>query len=355
MTMMTTPKDDPPPSVRVMDVTLRDGSYLFNQHFSLETVQNIVSCLDAAGVSYVEIGHGVSIGARDKGFLGAGETDLAYAETARKAAKRAKIGMVAIPAFAAPDSLEPLRPFLDFVRIGTNVHAPREAEELIARAKKLGFEVFFQMIRTSKVKPKEAAETARFVESLGADVVYLVDSGGIWSPWEVKPYVEETLAAVKVPVGIHAHNHLGMALANTVAAVQAGCRCADASLRGAGRGAGNTQIELLNIHLERLGFSTGIDSEWLQVTAHNLEEELPAEKRGVAWEDLLPASLGLDIYPVSFFLNLCRSAGIDLRTLLHDIAAIPGVVEIHPDDIRKALEARGLDADLVFKRAGLKT
>lgn len=338
-----------------MDVTLRDGAYLFNHNFSLETVQNLVSCLDAAGVPYIEIGHGVSVGARDKGFLGAGETDLAYAETARRAAVRARIGMVALPQFASMESLRELRPFLDFIRVGTNVDAPQDAEGLVSEAKKLGYEVFFQMIRTSRVRPQDAAKTARFVESLGVDVVYLVDSGGIWSPWEVRPYVEEALSVVHIPLGIHTHNHLGVALANTITAVQAGCCWADASLRGAGRGAGNAQIELLAVHLERLNRRTGVDLDGLQIAAHILVDELPDEKRGISSEDFLPASFGLDIYPVSFFMNLCRSAGIDLKTLLHALAEIHGLVDIKSEDIRRALESQGLDADIVFKRAGLKT
>jgi len=60
-------------------------------------------------------------------------------------------------------------------------------------------------------------------------------------------------------VGFHAHNNLGMAIANSVAAIHAGATIVDGCARGFGAGAGNTQLEVLVAVLERLGIPTGID------------------------------------------------------------------------------------------------
>jgi len=337
-----------------MDVTLRDGAYLFNHNYPLDVFRDLVACLDEARMPYVEIGHGVSVGARDQGFFGAGLPDLDYARAARETAKTSRLGMVALPLFANERGLQELRPHLDFLRVGVNVHLVADAERLMGSAKKLGYQVFFQMIRTSRVSPQKAAQAAKAAESMGADAVYLVDSAGAWSPWMVRAYVEEALASVKIPVGIHAHDHLGTALANTIEAVRAGCRFADASLRGAGRGAGNVQMELLLIHLGRMGLQTGIDEDVLQVASRRLEEDLPDQKRGVGPDDFLPASLGLDIYPVAFFMTICREAGIDLPTYLRALSKIPNLVEIGTRDMAAALESLGLDAKNILRRAGVE-
>jgi 4-hydroxy 2-oxovalerate aldolase len=60
-------------------------------------------------------------------------------------------------------------------------------------------------------------------------------------------------------VGFHAHDNLGLAVANSVLAHRAGARQLDGSLRGLGAGAGNAKTELLATVLDRLGLQTGID------------------------------------------------------------------------------------------------
>lgn len=70
------------------------------------------------------------------------------------------------------------------------------------------------------------------------------------------------------------HNNLGMAVANSVAAADAGARIIDATARGFGAGAGNTQLEVLVPVLERSGYRTGIDLYRLLDAADLAEREL---------------------------------------------------------------------------------
>jgi 4-hydroxy 2-oxovalerate aldolase len=64
---------------------------------------------------------------------------------------------------------------------------------------------------------------------------------------------------LSIPIGFHAHNNLGLSIANSIAAADAGASLLDACARGFGAGAGNTPIEVLVPVLERLGYSTGIN------------------------------------------------------------------------------------------------
>jgi 4-hydroxy 2-oxovalerate aldolase len=60
-------------------------------------------------------------------------------------------------------------------------------------------------------------------------------------------------------VGFHAHNNLSLAVANSLAAIDAGASYIDATLLGLGAGAGNTQMEVLAGVLQRKGIETGLD------------------------------------------------------------------------------------------------
>jgi 4-hydroxy 2-oxovalerate aldolase len=64
---------------------------------------------------------------------------------------------------------------------------------------------------------------------------------------------------LEIDVGFHAHNNLGMAIANSVVAVQSGAKIIDGAIMGFGAGAGNAQLEVLVAVFEKLGIETGVD------------------------------------------------------------------------------------------------
>lgn len=86
-----------------------------------------------------------------------------------------------------------------------------------------------------------------------------MDSAGASLPNEVKLKVSVLVEGLKVPVGFHAHNNLGMAIANSLTAIGRGATMIDATTRGFGAGAGNTQLEALVALLHKIGYETGLD------------------------------------------------------------------------------------------------
>ena len=99
-----------------------------------------------------------------------------------------------------------------------------------------------------------------------------MDSSGHSLPDDVTVRVEALRAGLSIPVGFHAHNNLGMAIANSIAAAAAGATMLDGTSRGFGAGAGNAQLEVLVAVLRRLGYETGIDLSKLLDTATMAEE-----------------------------------------------------------------------------------
>lgn len=130
------------------------------------------------------------------------------------------------------------------------------------------------LMMTHMAEPEIIAEEAKKMESYGADYINLADSAGFLLPEDVAARVRAVKEAVSIPVGFHAHNNLNLAIANSLAAVEAGASYIDATLRGLGAGAGNTQIEVLAGVLKRKGIDTGLDFYGLMDLAERSVEPL---------------------------------------------------------------------------------
>ena len=112
---------------------------------------------------------------------------------------------------------------------------------------------------THMASPEALADEARKMEAYGAEGLIIMDSAGAYLPTDVTHRVDTLVKNLDIPVGFHAHNNLGMGIANSVAAVEAGATIIDGSARGFGAGAGNAQLEVLVAVFHRMGFETGID------------------------------------------------------------------------------------------------
>ncbi len=117
---------------------------------------------------------------------------------------------------------------------------------------------------------EKVVEQAKLMESYGADIVYVTDSAGAMVPAQVTEKIKALKAALHIEVGFHAHNNLGLAMGNTLAAIEAGATRIDGSIRALGAGAGNTQTEVLCATLEKIGVKTGINLYKMMDTAEDI-------------------------------------------------------------------------------------
>jgi 4-hydroxy-2-oxovalerate/4-hydroxy-2-oxohexanoate aldolase len=122
------------------------------------------------------------------------------------------------------------------------------------------------------VEPAELARQAQLMESYGAHCVYVTDSAGYLLPDDVTARVAALHAALApaTEIGFHGHHNLGMGIANSLAAIEAGAVRIDGSAAGLGAGAGNTPLEVFNAVAVRLGIDTGVDVFKLTDVAEDL-------------------------------------------------------------------------------------
>ncbi|MBW2030913.1 MAG: 4-hydroxy-2-oxovalerate aldolase [Deltaproteobacteria bacterium] len=246
--------------VGILETTLRDGSYAINFQFTANDTAVIASELEEVGFEYIEIGHGVGLGASRNGMGEAAETDVAYLEAAAGALSRAKYGMFCIPGVASLDDIDMAAEMgMGFIRIGTNVTEMEESRDYIERAKRHDLFVTTNFMKSYTLEPKQFAEKAKLSQKFGSDLLYIVDSAGGMLKEEIEGYFRAVRDVSDIPLGYHGHDNLGCAISHSLFAAELGASLIDGSLQGLGRSAGNAATEILVVALKRMGYEMAID------------------------------------------------------------------------------------------------
>ena len=174
---------------------------------------------------------------------------------------KSRLAIHVIPGFATikHDLTKALELGVDVFRIASHCTEADITDRHIAHVRKAGKEAYGVLMMSHMATPAILLEEAKKMESYGAEAVIIMDSAGAYFPDDVTERISTLVGGLSIPVGFHGHNNLGMAVINSVTAVNAGATIIDGTIRGFGAGAGNTQLEVLVAVFDRLGFETGID------------------------------------------------------------------------------------------------
>lgn len=248
--------------VRVTDTSLRDGSHARSHQFTEVDVRSVVAALDAVGVPVIEVTHGDGLGGSSFNYGFSGTDERILMRAAVDTARNAKIAALMLPGVGTKDDIRFIADAgLSVVRIATHCTEADIAIQHFGIARELGLEtVGFLMMAHSQPAQVLAAQ-ARIMADAGAECVYVVDSAGALVLDEVTRRIEAVVAELgeDATVGFHAHENLGVSVANSIFAIRAGAVQIDGSTRGLGAGAGNTPLEVLAAVADRLGIVTGVD------------------------------------------------------------------------------------------------
>ncbi|SEG65553.1 citramalate synthase [Bosea lathyri] len=273
-----------PARVHLFDTTLRDGAQTTGVDFSLDDKRAVAGMLDRLGIDYVE-----------GGYPGANPLDTAFfAQKPTNAAKFAAFGMTKragrsasndpgiaalleakadVIVFVAKASDYQVRVALE-ISLEDNLAGIRESVEA---AKAAGREVMLDcehFFDGYKANPDYALACARAAFDAGARWVVLCDTNGGTLPQEVAAIVAEVAKTVPGDnLGIHAHDDCGCAVANSLAAVEAGVRQIQGTLNGLGERCGNANLVTLIGALKlkdryRERFSIGVGEAQLSELTH---------------------------------------------------------------------------------------
>ena len=255
--------------VELYDTTLRDGSQGEGVAFSVEDKLRIVQQLDKLGIHYIEGGYPVSNPKDREFFVRVRQLHLQHARvTPFGSTRRAN-------RHAGKDEnlLALLETEMDTVTIfgkGWDLHAtdvlgitPEQNLELIEDSVRFltanGRTVIFDaehFFDGYQADSEYAMQTVEVAIRGGAQRVVLCDTNGGMMPLDVKEIVEIVHDRFDIPLGIHAHNDAGMAVANTIVAVQAGAVHVQGTFNGYGERCGNANLSAI---IPNLKLKLGVD------------------------------------------------------------------------------------------------
>jgi 4-hydroxy 2-oxovalerate aldolase len=249
--------------VRVTDSSLRDGSHAVRHRFSEDDVRRVVGALDRAGVPVIEVTHGDGLGGSSFTYGLSATNEQLLIRAAAETAAQAKIAVLMLPGIGTMDDM---RAACDagaaVVRIATHCTEADIAIQHFGLARQLGMETVGFLMMAHSQPPHILAKQARIMADAGAECVYVTDSAGALVLDEAAERVAALVAELgaDAQVGFHGHQNLGIAVANTVAAIRSGATQVDGCTRALGAGAGNTPTEVLIAILDKLRIQTGIDT-----------------------------------------------------------------------------------------------
>lgn len=291
---------------RLIDSTLRDGSHAISHQYEAEEVIAIVRGLDAAGVQVIEIAHGDGLGGSsfNYGFSKVDEKELIA--RACDEANNSTIACLLLPGIGLADDLRDVKELgVGMARIATHCTEADISEQHIKTAKELGMETIGFMMMAHMNSPEGLVEQALLMQSYGADAIYIADSAGAMTTEDVRRRVNALVSALEVPVGVHAHNNLSMAVANSIAAYEEGASNLDGTSAGLGAGAGNCPTEILAAVSNKYGIQTGVDALKLMDVAEEVVRPMMPRQQVIDRAGLILGYAG--VYG-SFLLHAQRAA-----------------------------------------------
>src|SRR5579863_8248243 len=305
------------PHVEILECTLRDGSYAVDFKFTENDTAILAGVLGHLGFRWLEVGHGVGLGATKAGKGTMPATDERLIEVAKHAAPNAQIGCFLIPGIGTAEQLRSARAAgLDFIRVGYNATEIEDAYPFLTLAKDLGLKVCLNFMKTYAISPARFAEKAREGAASGADVIYCVDSAGSMLPDDVHNYFCAARDICPSKLGFHGHSNLQFAVANSVEAVRHGATFIDTTLYGLGRSAGNVPTEIAVAVFKNLGIETGIDLFDVMDAAEEFMGPLMSQMQ---LYDMMSVAMGCSQFHSSFLPKVAavaRQHGVELRRLV---------------------------------------
>ncbi|MGD0949072.1 MAG: aldolase catalytic domain-containing protein [Candidatus Binatia bacterium] len=298
------------PEIKIFDCTIRDGGLMNNHQFPEATVRAVYTACVQAGIDYMELGYKASkrlfAPAQYGSWKFCTEEDIRRIVGENDTPLKLSVMADAERTDYHEDILPRNQSVLSMIRVATYIHQIPVALDMIKDAHDKGYETAANLMAASTVPEWELDEALALLADSEVDVVYLVDSFGAFYSEQVRYLMEKYLKHVAghgKTVGMHAHNNLQLAYANTIEAIIMGANMLDGSMAGLGRGAGNCQIELL------IGFLHNPKYR-LRPVLQCIQEHIEPMREKLLW--------GFDIpYMITGMLNQHPRAAIEFNATEH--------------------------------------
>ena len=307
--------------ILIVDSTLRDGSHAMKHQFTAQDITQYARGAELAGTKILMVGHGNGLGASS---LQLGESllsDIEMLKAAKKQLKKTKLGAFLIPGFGTiKNDIKPaIEQGVEIIMVGCHCTEANITRQHIQYAVKNNIKTYGVLMMSHMISAEELLEQAKKMEEYGAEGVILMDSAGTYLPQDVTEKVSALVKGLKIDVGFHSHNNLGMAVANSLIAVGAGAKIIDACSRGLGAGAGNCQLEVIVAVLEKIGYKTGLDLYQLMDNSENIIAKLMKKSPEINYITLTSGLSGVFSGFAPHAEKAAIKFGVDVRDILKEL------------------------------------
>lgn len=242
-----------PENVNVFDTTLRDGEQTPGVSFTPDQKIRVAKQLDELKLDVIEAGFPiVSKGEKDSVEKIANlDLDLEVCALARSSEEDVKealdCGVDSIHTFIATSDIH-LEKKLEL----TKKEALEKAVNSVEKAKDGGVVVEFSAEDATRTELDYLKEIYKAVEEAGADRINIPDTVGVANPAAMRDLTEEIKKEVEIPISAHCHDDFGLAVSNSIAAVEGGAEQVHVTVNGLGERAGNASLEEVVMTLRSL-------------------------------------------------------------------------------------------------------
>lgn len=269
-----------PERVRIFDTTLRDGEQTPGVSLTPEEKVEVAIALNELGVDVIEAGFPITSDGEAravKEIAGAIREISSISRAEICALARSNLRDIDLAIDSGVDSVHvfiatsPLH--REYKLRMSKEDVLRRAVEAVEYAKSRGVKVEFSAEDATRTELDFLIEVFKAVEEAGADRVDIPDTVGVMTPAAMSYLVSKVVRELKVPVSVHCHNDFGLAVANSLAAVESGAQQAHVTVNGIGERAGNASLEQFVVSLHHLyGVRTNIDTTKLRYVSELVEK-----------------------------------------------------------------------------------
>src|SRR4030042_1009797 len=255
--------------IRIFDTTLRDGEQTPGVSLTVEDKIEIARQLSKLGVDVIEAGSPMS-----------SEGEKKVVKEIAKAGLEAEIcGLARATRNDIYDAIDcnvdvvhvfiPTSPVQMKYAVNLTPEQVLSATvEYVKYVRKHGLKCHVSPMDATRSELGFLKQVCQAAEKAGADIINIPDTVGIMMPRTMRKLIEEVKKTVKVPISIHCHDDFGMAVANSLAAVEAGATQVHATINGLGERAGNAALEEVVMALHMIyKLKTGVNSRLLYSTS----------------------------------------------------------------------------------------
>lgn len=259
--------------VTLHDMCLRDGMHAKRHQISLDEMVTLATALDQAGVPLIEVTHGDGLGGASVNYGFPAHSDEEYLSAVIPKMTQAKISALLLPGIGTVDHLRMAHELgVNTIRVASQCTEADVTQQHIELSRHLGLDTVGFLMMAHMLEPEALLQQAKLMESYGANCIYCTDSAGYMLQQDVYERIDCLRQGLKpeTEIGFHGHHNLGLSIANSLSAIDAGAKRIDGSAAGLGAGAGNTPLEVFNAVCHRMQINTGVDVSKLMAAAEDI-------------------------------------------------------------------------------------